>query len=700
MQSAGTGLCTIIARDFVCQNRNPWSCAQDFFLSHPDCVSNGCDSALSWELFSYQGASSSGFPPKGWEMWLQTVLELLQSKPRKFWNPRNTRTSSCCFMNESKPVFFWEISCSLFCERFQQFRPYRVPMNCCIRLSFFLIIMTHQSCDHFGDRCWKRSSPTRWIGRNNFSTSFSVVGMVLLVYNYIGLEETLIESASSFLVCEWLATEAATGLPELVFECAKESSLSSAFAFSESNSALVRYVRHFGKCNSSTNRLFPLDIRTQDVRLGWSGDGIAISSPKLSRIFTMWTSTTGPTMYSLHIGIICPRASSSSGLVLLLIPADTLYQNDASSKTLVNWFVSDSDTMSWMFSHELFPDAGLAEDTKRFTSCEFTLFRIPFLVPSRLLSNYCSHQFRNCSVNTELIHKKNDSEQEFSVWSIRCFLESLFHLRRCWIPLSFRRVLCFSIPHLVISGTEERPVSMRKFLRVCLDFLWFSKYNSPSAESLLALSLTWRSAFWSDQKGKLLKWLQENIEKFIMLNKRRRWFHSSGASSARFNFFRKFLKTFSRYRWSEICILWNSNLVFPIWMSSPRSNFLVLAELADSRLRPSVLWLEDWVSSLCLSWEYGVGSWLLFRVIFLPPGETITLIQFLILRAVRSTRISRWSFLCTQEISWHQIHWSRFRHRRTFFRLAFRLHKKPSSQYRVCGSRLVQNKTGKEVTST
>ena len=63
------------------------------------------------------------------------------------------------FMDESKPVFFWEVSCSLFCERCQQFRPYRVPMNRCIRLSFFLIMMTHQSCDHFGDRCWERSSP-------------------------------------------------------------------------------------------------------------------------------------------------------------------------------------------------------------------------------------------------------------------------------------------------------------------------------------------------------------------------------------------------------------------------------------------------------------------------------------------------------------------------------------------------------------
>ena len=70
------------------------------------------------------------------------------------------------FMDESKPVFFWEISCFLFCERFQQFRPYRVPMNCCIRLSFFLITMTHQSRNHFGDCCWKRSSSVRWIDKN------------------------------------------------------------------------------------------------------------------------------------------------------------------------------------------------------------------------------------------------------------------------------------------------------------------------------------------------------------------------------------------------------------------------------------------------------------------------------------------------------------------------------------------------------
>ena len=46
-------------------------------------------------------------------------------------------------------------------------------------------------------------------------------------------------------------------------------------------------------------------------------------------------------------------------------------------------------------------------------------------------------------------------------------------------------------------------------------------------KSLLDLSLTWRSAFPIGSERKMLKCLQENIEKLIMLNKRRRWSHSS-----------------------------------------------------------------------------------------------------------------------------------------------------------------------------
>ena len=125
-----------------------------------------------------------------------------------------------------------------------------------------------------------------------------------------------------------------------------------------------------------------------------------------AKTFTMWTSMTGPTIvsprnwcmcsaswvcsrsvYSRHNGMICPKPSSSSGRVLQLIPADTGYQNDVSSQTFVNWIVSDSESESWMFARRLFPDAGLREDTKRFTSCEFTLLSIPLFTGSPLSSS-------------------------------------------------------------------------------------------------------------------------------------------------------------------------------------------------------------------------------------------------------------------------------------------------------------------------
>ena len=70
----------------------------------------------------------------------QSVLELLESKPRKIGT---LAVLESCFaaslMNNSKQMFFREISCSMFCERFQQYRPYRVPVKRCVRLSFILI---------------------------------------------------------------------------------------------------------------------------------------------------------------------------------------------------------------------------------------------------------------------------------------------------------------------------------------------------------------------------------------------------------------------------------------------------------------------------------------------------------------------------------------------------------------------------------
>ena len=158
----------------------------------------------------------------------------------------------------------------------------------------------------------------------------AVVGMVLFVYKYTGLEKTLIESPSTFLVLEWLATQAETVSWMPVFDCTKQSPLSLAFSCSESHSALVRWCSTVGICNSSTNRLFPLVIRTQDVRLGLFGDGIAISCPKLSRICTMWNfsdwsnncssrnccTCSGTWVCSRNMIGIMAKPSSSSGLVL------------------------------------------------------------------------------------------------------------------------------------------------------------------------------------------------------------------------------------------------------------------------------------------------------------------------------------------------------------------------------------------------
>ena len=55
----------------------------------------------------------------------------------------------------------------MFCEHFQQYWPCRVPVKCCVRLSFILIVMTHPSCNHFKNRFSKGSSIRR-TGNNNF----------------------------------------------------------------------------------------------------------------------------------------------------------------------------------------------------------------------------------------------------------------------------------------------------------------------------------------------------------------------------------------------------------------------------------------------------------------------------------------------------------------------------------------------------
>ena len=130
---------------------------------------------------------------------------------------------------------------------------------------------------------------------------------------------------------------------------------------------------------------------------------------------------------------------------------------------------------------------------------------------------------------TELmIHRINDSEQEFCVSSIRtevhgffsfqrsqnsktqctgtcedwvtCLIESLYHLRRYWIPLSCRRLLCFSIPLLFISGAPARISSRTSWL-----FFWIWSTNlivSFSCQINIVEQLIWRwSSLWISQSS-------------------------------------------------------------------------------------------------------------------------------------------------------------------------------------------------------
>ena len=207
--------------------------------------------------------------------------------------------------------------------------------------------------------------------------------------------------------------------------------------------------------------------------------------------------------HSASFGLIASQWTAASDWTVVLVRSGLAIhtsrypvpKNDASSQTFVNWSVSDNNSKSGMFSRKLFPDASLGEDTKKFTSCEFTLFCIRlftgfllcqkfFLVPFRLLPHRIAHLTSRKLLRKYLADSENhnafgtnDLFETFvrmvsfpfffriprlnALALVTCFFESLYHLRCYWISLSFKRVLCFSIPLLLVSRTEERPASLR-----------------------------------------------------------------------------------------------------------------------------------------------------------------------------------------------------------------------------------------------
>ena len=162
--------------------------------------------------------------------------------------------------------------------------------------------------------------------------------------------------------------------------------------FRESNSALG-LISALGIWTSSTSRLFPLEIITWDVRC-----------------------------LSLGNGMICPKPSSSSSLVLWLIPAETRCTNDAPSHT---WILSFQD-----------------------------VFRVPFLplsnrivhTNSKLLRKYWAH-LQNEWFGTRAVFEASALKSMVSL----LFFFSGFHDSKhwySWILLWSFQVQCFVLANL------------------------------------------------------------------------------------------------------------------------------------------------------------------------------------------------------------------------------------------------------------
>ena len=140
----------------------------------------------------------------------------------------------------------------------------------CVRLSFFLVIMVHQSCDQFWDRCWEEI----FLCTMKIGKKISCPLPFLRRYGSLRAVHTGSKRKADKARIQFLGarTREPHQFPELlVFDLA----LTKVHFLSR---FLVRRVIprwwdhdwHLEMCNSSTNWLFPQDIRTQDVRFGLS----------------------------------------------------------------------------------------------------------------------------------------------------------------------------------------------------------------------------------------------------------------------------------------------------------------------------------------------------------------------------------------------------------------------------------------------
>ena len=156
-----------------------------------------------------------------------------------WWTSRNQ-----CFSEKSRaPCFAIAFSST----------SYRVQMMRCVRFSFILIVMTHHSCNHFGDRCWQSSS-IRWSGRSNFPLLLGRGNVSLCEKRRLAGKNA--ESVRScFLDACLTCNMGRTSLLDACLRLCQARFSSFSFLKFSLSSAL-------GKWTSCTNRLFSLDIIT------------------------------------------------------------------------------------------------------------------------------------------------------------------------------------------------------------------------------------------------------------------------------------------------------------------------------------------------------------------------------------------------------------------------------------------------------
>ena len=209
MQSAGTRLCTIIARDFVFRNRYLYLilCSGHFY-------------ALNGTLIMLPTAVIVHFPGNCdtitgcFFIWIFSArVERCGNKTKNCWNARNTRTSSCYFHRGCVESNLYLRNLVLLCPRtLSAISALSCPNNCYIRLSFFFVIMAHQSCDHFWGHSWKRSSFVRWTSRNNFSTCcLHFMNTELLFETSLSVNQLSVYGAATNWCCQFGSTEEEKG---------------------------------------------------------------------------------------------------------------------------------------------------------------------------------------------------------------------------------------------------------------------------------------------------------------------------------------------------------------------------------------------------------------------------------------------------------------------------------------------------------